>query len=80
MRPFTPRSAFFALLALAAGIQAVITEAEIAEKSAQGLSLLQLGDGAEPIWVTETQKLSLIAADVRFVSGASTWTQGRTWR
>ena len=48
--------------------QAVITEAELAENAAQGLRLIDLEAGVDPVWMTEDEKLELIRADKNFVS------------
>jgi len=44
-----------------------ITHDEITSKTAEGLRLLRLEDGAEPEWVTEDQKLELMRAGKKFV-------------
>jgi leucyl aminopeptidase len=46
----------------------VISPSEIATKSAQGLRLLSLAEGAEPVWKTEDEKLELMRARIQFVS------------
>lgn len=46
----------------------VISPNEIAAKSAQGLRLLSLTEGAAPVWKTEDEKLELMRAKVNFVS------------
>ena len=62
------RRVLLAFVAAAVTCQALITEDEIAEKSAQGLRLIDYEEGAEPVWMTEDQKLELIRADKNFVS------------
>lgn len=60
------------LVALALGVcssvSAVpISSTELQTKSAQGLRLLRLKNGAEPVWKTEEEKLDLMKAEVHFV-------------
>ncbi len=60
------------LFATAAAFTAVcaaptITE-ELADKVGQGLRLLDLEEGAEPVWKTEDEKLELLRSNVHFVS------------
>ncbi|KAF9461209.1 aminopeptidase [Collybia nuda] len=44
----------------------ILSSNEIAIKSAQGLRLLSLEEGAEPVWKTEDEKLDLMRASVNF--------------
>jgi len=46
---------------------APISHDEIVSKTAEGLRLLSLAEGADPEWVTEDQKLELKRAGKRFV-------------
>jgi bacterial leucyl aminopeptidase len=46
---------------------APISHDEIVTKSAAGLRLLSLEEGAEPVWKTEDEKLELMRAKVNFV-------------
>lgn len=59
----------FAALALAASlIQAAPLSRDVAaDKKAAGLRLIELGEGVEPIWMSEDEKLELIMKDTRFV-------------
>lgn len=43
-----------------------ISHNEIVDKSAQGLRLLSLAEGAEPVWKTEDEKLELMRARIKF--------------
>ena len=45
-----------------------ISKEEIATKTSQGLRLLSLAEGADPVWKTEEGKLDLIRSGVKFVS------------
>ena len=58
-------------LALAAAFTtawaAPISTQEISDMAAQGYRLLDLEEGAEPVWKTEDEKLNLLRAGVRFV-------------
>lgn len=49
----------------------VISPSEIEVKSAQGLRLLSLKEGAAPVWKTEDEKLELMRAKVNFVSSSA---------
>ena len=55
-----------ALSALA--LAAPLAHDEIEENTADGLRLLSLEDGAEPVWKTEDEKLDLMKAGTQFVS------------
>lgn len=44
-----------------------ISSNDIATKTAQGLRLLSLAEGVEPVWKTEDEKLELMRAGVKFV-------------
>lgn len=56
------------LTALAVAHALPISEAEIRKKSSDGLRLIDLAADAEPVWMTEDEKLELIRNDVGFVS------------
>ncbi|KAF8074970.1 Zn-dependent exopeptidase [Lyophyllum atratum] len=45
---------------------APVSHDEIVHKSGQGLRLLSLADGAEPVWKTEDQKLELMRGGIKF--------------
>ena len=62
------RRVLLAFVAAAVTCKALITEAELAEKAAQGLRLIDFEEGVEPVWMTEDEKLELIRADKNFVS------------
>jgi leucyl aminopeptidase len=47
---------------------APISNSEIKAKAAQGLRLLSLAEGVEPVWKTEDEKLALMRAGKKFVS------------
>ena len=55
-----------ALSALA--LAAPLAHDEIEKNTADGLRLLSLEDGAEPVWKTEDEKLELMKAGTQFVS------------
>lgn len=48
-----------------------ISHSEIEEKSSEGLRLLSLAEGEEPVWKSEDEKLELMRAGVNFVSPKS---------
>lgn len=50
------------------GFARPIASGEIAAKSAQGLRLLSLAEGADPVWKTEAEVLDLLRAGKNFVS------------
>ncbi|KAJ6592192.1 hypothetical protein DFH09DRAFT_1415128 [Mycena vulgaris] len=56
-----------------------IAHEEIVAKAAQGLRLLSLEEGADPVWKTEEEKLELMRADISFFDVTDTWEykQGR---
>lgn len=62
------RRTLMLLVALAASTSATITLAEIAQKSAQGLSLIELQPHAEPVWMTQQEKSHLMRTTQGFVS------------
>ncbi|KAK1232474.1 hypothetical protein PQX77_004374 [Marasmius sp. AFHP31] len=66
---------FLALLAVALPLvrTAPISHDEIVANSAKGLRLLELEDGAEPVWVTEAEKDALIIEDKGFFDVTETY-------
>jgi hypothetical protein len=61
-------AAFGLACAAVAFVSAVpVTHDEIAAKSSKGLRLLKLEEDADPIWVTEDEKLDLLKAKKQFV-------------
>lgn len=65
-------SAFGIACATFAFVNAVpIAHDEIEAKSAQGLRLLSLEDGAEPVWKTEDEKLDILRSGKQFVRSPS---------
>ncbi|KAL0061482.1 hypothetical protein AAF712_011705 [Marasmius tenuissimus] len=66
---------FFALLAVALPlVQSVpISHDEIVINSAKGLRLLELEEGADPVWITEAEKDSLIIEDKGFFDVTETY-------
>lgn len=65
---FLTSSCLLAAAAFTAVCAAPISVEEIADKVAQGYRLLDIEEGAEPVWKTEDEKLELLRADVHFVS------------
>ncbi|KAJ8462383.1 hypothetical protein ONZ45_g17956 [Pleurotus djamor] len=63
----------FVLLALTLVRAAPIETSEIHAKAAQGLVLLELAEGAEPVWKTEDEKLELMRAGVQFFDVTETY-------
>ncbi|KAK7445173.1 hypothetical protein VKT23_009604 [Stygiomarasmius scandens] len=62
------------LLLTALFVQSVpISHDEIVSKTAEGLRLLSLAEGADPEWVTEDQKLELKRAGKRFIDVTEVW-------
>lgn len=57
----------FALSAISLAGAIPVTSSEIAVNSAQGLRLLTLAEGAEPVWKTESEVFALIKAGTHFV-------------
>ena len=57
-----------AVAALSAVSAAPVTTQELADLAAQGYRLLDLQEGAAPVWKTEKEKLELLRANVHFVS------------
>jgi leucyl aminopeptidase len=51
---------------LLGSVSAAPTKTEFKSKAAQGLRLLSLEDGAEPVWKTEDEKLDLIRTQTNF--------------
>ncbi|KAL0576770.1 hypothetical protein V5O48_005212 [Marasmius crinis-equi] len=66
---------FFALLAVALPLVqcAPISHNEIVANSAKGLRLLELEEGADPVWVTEEEKDALIIEDKGFFDVTETY-------
>ncbi|KAJ7097226.1 hypothetical protein B0H15DRAFT_928578 [Mycena belliarum] len=61
-------SAFGVACAAFVAVSAVpITHEEIVANAANGLRLLSLEEGADPVWKTEDEKLDLLRADISFV-------------
>ena len=62
-------SSIVALAISLAGVSfaAPISPSELRSNASQGLRLIELAEGAEPVWMTEDQKLDLIRARTRFV-------------
>ncbi len=56
-----------ALCLVGAQAAPVIPSSEITIKAAQGLHLIELGEGLEPVWKTEDEKEELIRSQTRFV-------------
>ncbi|KAF8659820.1 hypothetical protein AX16_001705 [Volvariella volvacea WC 439] len=62
------------LLALLKIVSAApISHEEIAEKTAQGLRLLDIEEGADPVWRTEDERLELLRAGVHFFDVTETY-------
>ena len=55
---------FVSLVVSAYGL---ISQTELEENTAKGLRLISLQDGVDPIWMTEEEKLRLMADDTNFV-------------
>ncbi|KAF5383551.1 hypothetical protein D9615_003535 [Tricholomella constricta] len=55
-----------AALALVANAVPIIPHDEIVVKSSQGLRLLSLAEGVDPVWKTEDEKLELMRAGINF--------------
>jgi len=51
----------------------VLSHAEIESKTAQGLRLLTLSEGAAPVWKTEEEKLALMRAEKHFFDVTETY-------
>ncbi|KAF7369128.1 Peptide hydrolase [Mycena venus] len=67
-------SAFGAACVAFAAVSAVpTTHDEIEVNSAQGLRLLSLKEGADPVWKTEDEKLKLSRAGAQFFDVTNTW-------
>ena len=47
---------------------APVSTQELADMASQGYRLLDLEEGAAPVWKTEREKLELLRANVHFVS------------
>ena len=56
------------LAALSGVIAAPISKEELVDMSTKGYRLLDLKEGAIPVWKTEEEKLELLREGVRFVS------------
>lgn len=61
-------SCLLVLAALNAVIAAPISKEELVDMSTKGYRLLDLKEGAVPVWKTEEEKLELLREGVRFVS------------
>lgn len=61
-------SFFFAAAVFSAACAAPVTTQELAVMAAKGYRLLDLEEGAAPVWKTEEEKLELLRANVHFVS------------
>ncbi|KAH6907664.1 aminopeptidase [Coprinopsis sp. MPI-PUGE-AT-0042] len=57
---------FLALASFVACAFAAISQQELEEHRAHGLRLVSIQEGVDPIWVTEAEKLKLMAEDVKF--------------
>ncbi|KAH8832733.1 Zn-dependent exopeptidase [Flagelloscypha sp. PMI_526] len=67
-------AAFGLACAAIAFVSAVpVTHDEIEAKSSEGLRLLKLEEDADPIWVTEDEKLDLLKAKKQFFDVTNTW-------
>ncbi|KAJ7932879.1 Zn-dependent exopeptidase [Mycena leptocephala] len=67
-------SVFGLACAAFAAVSAVpITHDEIEANSTQGLRLLSLEEGVDPVWKTEDEKLELMRAGVQFFDVTNTW-------
>ncbi len=54
--------------AAATAVYAVpVSKSEVLEKSAAGLRLIRLAEGADPVWMTEDEKLELMRNQTGFV-------------
>lgn len=60
-------SIFCGLFAVALHVQAGPTQAEIAEKTEQGLRLIRLGPDLDLVWKSDDEVLELIVNKTRFV-------------
>ncbi|KAJ8516803.1 hypothetical protein ONZ45_g5938 [Pleurotus djamor] len=71
----TELSSIVALAISLAGVSfaAPISPSELKSNAAQGLRLIELAEGAEPVWMTEDQKLDLIRARTRFFDVTETY-------
>ena len=58
----------FALLVLSLVHAVPVSTQEIISKSSQGLRLLSLAEGVDPLWKTEDEKLELMRSGIKFVS------------
>lgn len=56
-----------ALCLVGAQAAPLIPSSEISAKAAQGLRLIELGEGLEPVWKTEDEKEEFIRLQTRFV-------------
>ncbi|KAJ8462382.1 hypothetical protein ONZ45_g17957 [Pleurotus djamor] len=70
----------FVLLALALVRATPIETSEIQAKAAQGSALLELAEGAAPVWKTEEEKLELMRAGVHFFDVTETYEMQRDRR
>ncbi len=61
-------SCLFAAAALSSVCAAPATTQELADMAAKGYRLLNLEEGAAPVWKTEEEKLDLLRDKVHFVS------------
>lgn len=57
----------------ALGSAAPISHSEIQAKTSQGLRLLSLEDGADPVWKSEDEKLELMRAETQFVRSVAVY-------
>jgi len=60
-------SALVCLAVLPIVYSAAIPATEVSAKAAQGLHLISLKDGADPVWKTEAEVLDLIKAQTKFI-------------
>ncbi|KAF5332142.1 hypothetical protein D9611_008157 [Ephemerocybe angulata] len=67
------RRILLAFVAVAVTCRATISETELATKAAQGLRLIDYDVVAEPIWMTEDEKLELIRANKNFFDVTDTY-------
>jgi leucyl aminopeptidase len=51
----------------------IISHEEIVTNSSEGLRLLSLTEGADPVWKTENEKLELLRSGIKFVSPKSSY-------
>jgi bacterial leucyl aminopeptidase len=58
----------FVMLALSFVYAELASPEDIVLKSCQGLRLLSLAEGADPIWKTEDDRLELMRSGIKFVS------------